>query len=108
VEADARKSLTDLRLLSKLLFGNLDRLDVILAVGDSPDGLICAADLEHELGLANNRVRAQLKTLADAGFVDALPRGRGDRIQWYQRRSSALWTLCADLRNERSRSSRPS
>jgi hypothetical protein len=85
---------------SKLLFGNRDKLEVLSAIGGLTDQALCAADIESRVGLANNRVRAQLIILAKLGLLIALPRGRGERIQWYQRVPSPLWSASAALYEE--------
>jgi DNA-binding transcriptional regulator GbsR (MarR family) len=88
---------------SKRLFGNRDTVDVLCAIAAS-NGAVCAADLEEELGLANNRVRAQLIALADVGLLQKLPKGR-ERIQWYQRIESPMWAAVLSLADDWSRSS---
>jgi hypothetical protein len=79
----------------------------MVAIVRSGNNVVCAADLEKELGLANNRVRTQLIALSDAGVLTALPPGRGDRIVWYQRRESPLWDLSVALYEDWSGRSSP-
>jgi|ERR1700722_19136389 len=97
--AHAAKQREEIRKRSKALFGNRDRLEVMAAIAASRDGLVCAADLERSVGLANNRVRAQLIALYEAGLLQAMPRSR-DRIQWYQRQPSRLWQAAVDVYTE--------
>jgi hypothetical protein len=94
----------DMRRRSKALFGNRDRLVVIAAVSHS-DGIVCAADLERRTELANNRVRAQLIALTDAGLLAQDRREPRDRTQWYRRIPSPLWAACAALYEDWSGSS---
>jgi predicted Rossmann fold nucleotide-binding protein DprA/Smf involved in DNA uptake len=57
---------------------------VIAAIARREDGPVSAADLERELGMANNRIRAQLLALCEAGVLQPLPGGRSERVRWYQ------------------------
>jgi predicted transcriptional regulator of viral defense system len=84
---------------SKALFGNMDTLGVLTAIALSEDGVVCAADLESKVGLANNRVRTQLLSLTRAGLLLAIPKGR-DRIQWYKRLDSVIWEAAKALAEE--------
>lgn len=83
---------------SKALFGNLDRLEVAVAVARNEDELVNATDLVSTLdGLQNNRVRAQLIALKDAGLLELAPQlGDGRRVQ-YIRQPSTFWDACLDL-----------
>jgi hypothetical protein len=84
------------RARSKVLFGNMDRIAVAVAIAESPDGLVNATDLTWQLRLANNRVRAQLVAFAEVGLLQALP-GDGDKKRWYSRLESPFWRACQDL-----------
>jgi hypothetical protein len=83
------------RARSKSLFGNLDRLEVAAAVAASPDGLVNATDLQWELKIANNRIRAQLVTLADLELLQAPP--PDTRKRYYMRIESPFWETCLSL-----------
>ncbi len=84
-----------LRAQSRALFGNLDRLEVAAAIAASPDGVVNATDLQWELRIANNRVRAQLVGLADLGFLQ--PVSTEARKRYYLRIDSPFWSTCLDL-----------
>jgi len=92
-----------LRRRSKVLFGNLDRLEVAVAIAASPDGAVNATDLSAETGLLNVRVRAQLIALEQVGLLVAMPRA-GELKRWYLRLDSPFWQTCLDLTEEWSRS----
>jgi hypothetical protein len=90
------------RARSKTLFGSMDRLDVAVAIAQSPDGVVNATDLSWQLKLANNRVRAQLLTLAEVGLLQASPdRSAGKRF--YIRLDSPFWDVCVAFATEWSR-----
>src|SRR4029077_12471137 len=88
------------RARSKALFGNQDRIDVVLAIGRSDGGVVNATDLADETGLINSRVRAQLLALVDAELLREIPPTGGDRKRWYVRQSSPFWRACLDLYNK--------
>lgn len=87
-----------MRVMSKTLFGNLDRLEVAVAIAASLSGAINASELGRLLGIAPNRVAAQLAALTKAGLLEPLP--RASQIRWYMRRDSAFWQLCRELQKE--------
>ncbi len=87
------------RLRSKALFGNRDTLEVLAAIAETEDGIVCAADLERAIHLPNNRIRTQLLALTKAGLLDAVPQGR-DRVRWYRRIESAIWPAAVKLCEE--------
>ena len=84
-----------LRARSRGLFGNLDRLEVAAAIAASPDGVVNATDLQWELRIANNRVRAQLVAFVDLGFLQ--PVSTEARKRYYVRLESPFWATCLEL-----------
>lgn len=84
------------RVRSKLLFGNMDRMAVAIAIAESPDGAVNATDLTWQLQLANNRVRAQLVAFAEVGLLEAHLHD-GDKKRWYTRVKSPFWATCQAL-----------
>jgi hypothetical protein len=86
-----------LREQSKQLFGNLDRLEVAVAVATSPLDSVNATDLCEVLpGWPNNRIRAQLIALARVDLLQVLPRDGSGRV-WYIRKPSLFWNACLEL-----------
>lgn len=86
-----------LRVRSKTLLGNRDRLEIAVAIALSRDGLVNATDLSDQLGMANNRVRANLLAFAEADLLEALPRSDGHGRRWFMRASSPFWDMCISL-----------
>ncbi len=82
---------------SKLLFGNRDTLDVAVAVAESGDGVVNATHLSSDIGLAPNRVRAQLDAFAELGFLTEAP--TSERQRWFVRNDHAFWSFCTELRD---------
>src|SRR5688572_11431918 len=90
----------DVQRVSKLVFGNQDRLIVAAAVADAEPGSIFARSLAQSIGIPDNRISLQLRQLADADLLVALPKvGGGNRI-YFERRNSAFWELCVQLCQE--------
>jgi len=85
-EADAR---TLLRERSKRLFGNADRLEVALAVAESPSGVVHAQELADRLRISPPRVRTQLLAFVEAGILEILP--RSGQVQNYERIPDPFW-----------------
>jgi hypothetical protein len=97
LKEDTRRRRQRLRERSKFLLGNSDRLEVAAAVARSEDDAVNATDLVQVLdGLPNNRIRAQLVALAQAGLLDAMPRDGHGRI-WYVRKPTKFWDACVEL-----------
>jgi hypothetical protein len=86
------------RMRSKGLFGNLDRLEVAAAIAASSDRLVNATDLQWDLKIATNRIRAQLVALRDLGLLRGpMPDARK---RYYMRVESPFWECCLSLYND--------
>jgi DNA-binding MarR family transcriptional regulator len=86
--------------LSRLLFGNQDRLLVAAVIADAEAGSIYARNIAEQIGITDNRVTPQLASLEGAGLLTRLPKFGGERRVYYERAESSFWTLCADLAAE--------
>jgi DNA-binding MarR family transcriptional regulator len=95
---------------SKLVFGNVDRLEVAAAVARAEPGAIFSRALAIELGWPDNRVQKQLKQFEAAGLLNAMPSVGGERRVYYERAESSFWRaaerLCDEWRSTRQRLSR--
>jgi DNA-binding transcriptional ArsR family regulator len=78
-----------LRVRSKAVFGNADRLEVASAVARSSSGVVHAQELSQQLGISPPRVRAQLLALVEADLMTLLP--RSGLTQDYERRDDPFW-----------------
>lgn len=83
-----------MRLRSKRLFGNADRLEVAFAVASSP-GLVHSQELADQLGISPPRVRTQLLAFVDAGLMRVMP--RSGQVQNYERIDDPFWSLVSEL-----------
>jgi hypothetical protein len=84
-----------IRAHSKTLFGNRDTLEVAVAVARSEDGCVNATDIGIQLTLAPNRVRAQLTSFVELGYMSDTGTVGGKR--WFLRRDDRFWTMCVEL-----------
>lgn len=95
---DVRDEMTaeQIRLLSDVLFGQRYRLELMVAVADSPSGKVCLSDLAEELGHRGvSNIQAPLRDLVRAGLLTRLPDG-DSRRKWYRRESSAAWDFARE------------
>src|SRR5687767_7876844 len=86
--------------VSRLLFGNQDRLIVSAAVAAVEAGSIYAHNIAEQVGITDNRVAPQLTSLEKAGLLVRLPKVGGERRVYYERIESSFWKLCAGLAAE--------
>lgn len=83
--------------LSKILFGQVHRLNVMVAIAES-DGLVNPTDLAETLGFAaQSAVQAPLRDLVQAGLIARLP-GSGAGRTYYQRQQSLVWQWVIEFR----------
>jgi hypothetical protein len=86
---------------SKKLFGNQDTLLVGVAVARSSTGVVNATDIGWEVRLQANRVRTQLMSFVDLGYMTDGP--MRDRTRWFVRLDSSFWPMCERIFDETSR-----
>jgi hypothetical protein len=85
-----------IRLLSDVLFGQRYRLEVMVAIADSPTGRVCLSDLAEELGHRGvSNIQAPLRDLVRAGLLIRLPAG-DSRRKWYRRENSTGWDFARE------------
>lgn len=85
-----------LRALSQAAFGQRYRLELMLAVADSSDGIVCLSDLAGTLGVAISNLQQPLKALLTTGLLSPLPAG-DSRRKFYIRNASAAWQWAREL-----------
>jgi hypothetical protein len=83
---------------SKKLFGNQDTLLVAAAVAQSATDTVNATDIGWQVRLQANRVRAQLISFVELGYMtDGAIR---DRTRWFVRGDSGFWPMCEQIFRE--------
>ena len=97
--------------LSKVMFGQKNRLAVMLAIADS-DGVFTPTELTQRLGLIHqSMIQSPLKDLQDAGLITRLESPLSDRSTYYRREdASSAWALARELAEQvlRTEADRPS
>ncbi len=87
-----------LRSLSQAAFGQRYRLELMLAVAASTEGIVCLTDLARELDVTISNLQQPLKALIATGLLTKLPQG-DSRRKFYMRNPSAAWQWAAELRD---------
>ena len=91
------KDLAALRAVSRAAFGQQYRLEVMLAIAESDDGLVCLTDLAAALRLPVSNVQGALKSLVATGLLTEMPTG-GSKRKFLLRNSSAAWEWAREMR----------
>jgi DNA-binding MarR family transcriptional regulator len=94
------------RQISQHAFGQRYRLELMLAIAATDDGIVCLTDLAKTLDVTISNLQSPLRALVDTGLVSPLPRG-DSRRKFYIRNPSAAWAWAQEL-NERSQRDAPS
>lgn len=84
--------------LSKSLFGQVHRLDLMIYIAESKDGLINPTELSFDLRLPQSALQAPLRDLTDGGLL-VLEERRGRRL-FYRRVDSAAWDWVRELKQK--------
>lgn len=89
-------AIEQVRLLSDVLFGQRYRLELMVAIADSPTGKVCLSDLAEQLGHRSaSNIQAPLRDLVRAGLLTRLPDG-DSRRKWYRREKSIGWEFARE------------
>jgi DNA-binding MarR family transcriptional regulator len=90
----ASDAFPEVQLISKLLFGNQNRLVVAAAIAEAEPGTIYARHIAESIGIVDAYVGPQLAVFEKAGLLVRLPKIGGERIVYFERRDSSFWELC--------------
>lgn len=86
-----------LRELSRAAFNQAYRLEVMLAIAESEDGLVTLSDLATTLDLPVSNVQKPLQSLIKVGLLSSAPQG-DSRSKFYLRVDSAAWEWTTELK----------
>lgn len=89
-------SVEALRALSRTAFRQDYRLELMIAIADSEDGLVCLSDLARALDVSISNLQTPLQNLVALGLISALPRG-DSRRKFYLRNPSSAWDWAREL-----------
>ncbi|SDU66153.1 hypothetical protein SAMN04489733_7886 [Amycolatopsis keratiniphila] len=95
-----------LRETSQQAFGQRYRLELMLAIADTDDGIVCLTDLAKQLDVAISNLQSPLRALVSTGLLTSLPRG-DSRRKFYIRNPSAAWQWARELRDHNALSATP-
>lgn len=87
-----------LRAMSRAAFGQNYRLEVMLAIADSEDGLVTQTELAHVLGVSVSNVQGPVKSLVNCGLLTEMPQG-DSRSKFFLRNQSAAWDWAREMRD---------
>lgn len=87
------------RALSKAAFGQSYRLEVMLAVEASTDGLVTLTELTKEVGVSASNIQKPIESMVAAGLLTELPRG-DSRTKHMLRNPSAAWEWARELQKQ--------
>jgi hypothetical protein len=79
-----------------VLFGQRYRLEVMVAIASSTDGIVCLTDLARELDVVVSNLQKPLRDLLLAGLLTRLPSGDSKR-RFYQRNASLAWAFAVEI-----------
>ncbi|HUA40155.1 MAG TPA: helix-turn-helix domain-containing protein [Streptosporangiaceae bacterium] len=82
--------------MSEVLFGQRYRLEVMVAIASSRDGLVCLTDLAKDLQLTPSNLQHPLRDLVRCGLLSRLPPGDSKR-RFYQRNESLAWPFVVEM-----------
>lgn len=86
----------EIRRLSHAAFNQRYRLECMLAIGASPDGLFCLSDLATELGVTTSNLQKPLASLLEVGLIARTFSGDSKR-RFYTRNDSLAWAWAFEL-----------
>lgn len=85
-----------LRELSRQVFGQSHRLELMLAVARSEDGIVCLTELASSLGVSVSSLQKPFQALVHARLISPLP-DADSRYRFYARNPSAAWEWAEEL-----------
>ncbi|GAA2887547.1 helix-turn-helix domain-containing protein [Microbacterium esteraromaticum] len=91
-----RPGTAELRAVSRVAFGQAHRLELMLAVMASEDGLCTLTELARRLNVTMSSLQRPFQALVDLGLLTELP-DTGTRFRYYARNPSSAWQWAADL-----------
>lgn len=94
--AEVETSRETLRELSRVVFGQAYRLEVMLAVGRSADGIVSLTELSKSLGVSASSIQKPLQSLVQARLISPLP-DADSRYRFYARNPSSAWEWAEEL-----------
>ena len=80
----------EMRRLSRAAFGQRYRLECMVAIAKSPDGLVSLSELAAELSVTPSNLQKPLQSLLDTALISPMHSGDSRRT-YYTRNESLVW-----------------
>jgi DNA-binding IclR family transcriptional regulator len=88
-----------LREISKSVFGQALRLELMLLVAHSDDGVVCLTELAKSLEVSVSSLQRPFESLIAAKLLSPLP-DSDSRFRYYLRNPSAAWEWADELADQ--------
>jgi len=88
-----------LRELSRVVFGQDYRLELMLAISSREDQIVTLGDLAKQLGLPPSSIQVPFRALIAANLLSPLP-SDDSRRKFYQANRSAAWEWARELERQ--------
>lgn len=86
----------EMRRLSRIVFGQSYRLELMVAIASSRDGLVSLGELSHDLGVTPSNLQKPLRSLLDSSLISPTHSGDSRRV-YYMRNESLAWAWALEL-----------
>lgn len=86
----------ELRALSRAAFGQKYRLECMIAIAESSDGILTLSTLAETLNVSISNIQDPIRALLATGLISPLDAG-DSRSKFYVRNTSAAWNWCHEL-----------
>jgi DNA-binding transcriptional ArsR family regulator len=86
----------ELRMLSRLAFGQGYRLELMLEIADTEDGVFSLTELARSLDVTMSNLQRPLQDMLEMGLLSVLP-DSGSRYRYYTSNPSPAWEWAFEL-----------
>lgn len=86
----------EVRRLSRAAFGQRYRLELMVAIASSSDGLVSLGELATQLGITPSNLQKPLQSLLDTALISPTHSGDSRRV-YYMRNESLAWAWSREL-----------
>ncbi|WP_052521423.1 hypothetical protein [Agreia bicolorata] len=85
-----------LREVSAFAFGQRHRLELMLEIADSEDGIVCLTDLTRALGVTMSSLQRPFESLLQTTLVSPIP-DMDSRYRYFRSNPSSAWDWAYEL-----------
>lgn len=95
-----------IRNVSRAIFGQRYKLELLLEIADAVDGFVCLTDLAKALDVTMSSLQRPFEGIVAAALVSPIP-DADSRFRYYIRNPSGVWDLSYELIGLRREASKP-